>query len=269
MKTKILISQPGGAYVTRSVTDYSQEKGVRASGLKLAIAAALVLLLAAPIGLRLWRRSSVAANPTWTFVQSAYTGGCSGTTCAVPLAATTPGSVLVAGTLDLNAAEHTISSVTGGGGTWTLCPESGCLVTESPQFSLDMAYNITGTGSAESVTVTLNSADSSWTAIVDEWKCTANCGTIALDQIVSSKYTSTSCSTGCLGAGFKGLTGKSDLIVSLVDRTQAAGTPSSPYVYDTTAGLWIAYAPNIKAGTAPTLPLEVAGPFAATGLAFK
>jgi hypothetical protein len=269
MKTKILISQPGGAYVIRSATTYSQDKGVRARGLKLAIAAALLLLLAAPIGLLFWRRSSMAASHTWTYVQSAYTGGCSGTTCAVPLAATTAGSVLVAGTLDLNAAGYTISSVTGGGGTWTLCPASGCLVTESPQFSLDMAYNITGTGGATSVTVTLSSTDSSWTAIVDEWKCTANCGAIALDQIVSNKYTSTSCSTGCLGAGFRGLTGKSDLIVSLVDRTQAAGTPSSPYVYDTTAGLWIAYAPNITSGTAPTLPLKVAGPFAATGLAFK
>jgi hypothetical protein len=40
-------------------------------------------------------------------------------------------------------------------------------------------------------------------------------------------------------------------------------------VYDTTAGFWIAYALNITSGTAPTLPLKVAGPFAATGLAFK
>jgi DNA-binding winged helix-turn-helix (wHTH) protein len=245
------------------------DPGVRGGGLKLAIAAALVLLLAAPIGLRFWRRVSVAARPTWVYVQSAYTGSCSGTTCAVPLAATTAGSVLVVGTLDLNAAGHTISSVTGGGGTWTLCPASGCLVTQAPQFSLDMAYNITGTGRAKSVTVTLNSTDSNWTAIVDEWKCTANCGTIALDQIVSSKYTSALCGTGCLGAGFTELTGTSDLIISLVDRTQAAGMPSSPYVYDTTAGLWIAYALNITSGTAPTLPLKVAGPFAATGLAFK
>ena len=97
MKTKILISQPGGTYVIRPATAYSEDKGVRASGLKLAIAAALVLSLAAPIGLRFWRRGSMAASPTWTYVQSAYTGGCSGTTCAVPLAATTAGSVLVAG----------------------------------------------------------------------------------------------------------------------------------------------------------------------------
>jgi DNA-binding winged helix-turn-helix (wHTH) protein len=245
------------------------DPGAMGGGLKQAIITALVLLLAVPIGLRFWRPVPVAAPPTWAYVQSAYTGGCSGTSCAVPLVATTAGSVLVAGTLDLNAAGHTISSATGGGGTWALCPESGCLVTQSPQFSLDMAYNITGTGGAKSVTVTLDSADSNWTAIVDEWKCTASCGTIALDQIVSKKYTSALCSTDCLGAGFTGLTGTSDLIVSLVDRTQEAGVPSSPYVYDTTAGQWIAYAPNITSGAAPTLPLKVVGVFAATGLAFK
>jgi hypothetical protein len=269
MTPKTIIGKPGVTHYTRSTTHYSQDKRVRRGGPKPAIAVAFVLFLAVPIGLYFWRRGSVAAAPTWEYVQSSYTGGCSGTTCTVPLAATTAGSVLVAGTLDLNAAGHTISSVTGGGGTWTLCPASGCLVTQAPQFSLDMAYNITGTGRAKSATVTLNSTDSNWTAVVDEWKCTATCGTIALDQIVSSKYTSAFCSTGCLGAGFTGLSGTRDLVISLVDRTQEAGMPSSPYVYDTTAGFWIAYALNITSGTAPTLPLKVAGPFAATGLAFK
>jgi DNA-binding winged helix-turn-helix (wHTH) protein len=241
---------------------------VRGGGLKLAIAAALVLLLAAPIGLRFWRRVSVPAGPTWIYVQNGFNNSCSGTTCTVSLSTTTAGSVLVAGMFDITAAGHTIASASGGGGTWSLCASSGCALTQSA-FSLDMAYNITGTGGATSVVTTLNSSSTNWGVDIDEWKCTANCGTIALDQIVGTKYTSASCSTGCLGAGFTGLTGTSDLIVDFVDRTTAAGTPSSPYVYDGNSGDWIAYALNIKSGTAPTLPLKVAGPFAATGLAFK
>jgi hypothetical protein len=208
-------------------------------------------------------------SPVWSYVQFGYNNGCaSGTTCSVGVSATTAGSVMVASIFDLTGAGDTITSVTGGGGTWNTCTSAGCKATVGG-FSLNTAYNITGTGGATSITVNINASNASWYAMVGEFKCTANCGTISLDAAASANYTNSSCTTLCSGTPFTGITGASDLIVNTVNRATAAGTPSSPYTYGTIPGMWMAYALNYNSGIAPTLPLTTAGPFGAIGLAFK
>lgn len=212
-------------------------------------------------------------KPTWVHVASNYITGCTTTTCTVTgLTATTAGSVLIAGMVDLTAGVHNILSASGGGGTWIPCPASGCVVTKSPQFTLDMAYNITGTGGATSVTLTINSASTNWSAFVDEFKCTANCGSgRALDAPTSGTVTSAGC-TACVGAGFTGLTGPSDLIIEQYDQSQTVLSVTAPYVREQMAGSgpdWVAYELGASTGAAPTINFSVSSVFAGTGLAFK
>lgn len=219
--------------------------------------------------------AAAAASPNWAFVQSAFDFSCaSGTSCTISgLASTTAGSVMVvglAGTGGVSGVKFTSGS--GGGGTWQLCASSGCFQNAFGD-SQDIIYNITGTGGATSVTISYNTTISAVLAL-GEWKCTANCGTIAVDQLVTAPVQSASCST-CTAAAYTGLTGTSDLMVQLVGIANNPATPSAPYQLDSNL-VWI-YALNNSSGTAPTVCnsssssscVADAGSFAATGLAFK
>src|SRR5712692_5749867 len=99
---------------------------------------------------------------TWTFLQDSITTGCTAgaSSCTISLIngnmlPTTAGSVwaVIASTGN----NVTISSVTGGGGTWTPCPASSCHVFNSTLVrNVDAYYNLTGAGGTTSVTVNLS-----------------------------------------------------------------------------------------------------------------
>lgn len=200
-------------------------------------------------------------TPTWAFVQANENFSCAtGTTCAVTLSASTANSILLVGIIDNTVAGHTIASASGGAGTWNLCPASGCANTTG-NWSFDNAYNLTNTGGATSITVTINSSDSSWFLYVNEFKCTANCGTIALDKIATP---ATSTCTSCTGASFSGLT-TGDLLIMNSDTSSTYSAISSPYTLFSSLG----YCLSACTGTAPTFTVSPSAVFAAIGISFK
>lgn len=220
-----------------------------------------------------------SSSPTWAFVQAADNFNCSAssTTCSVTVSATTSGSILVAADYQPSGYNGHIASGSGGGGTWTLCASTGCLASATGDLgAMDLAYNITGTGGATSISLTVSSAPSvAWGLAIDEWKCTANCGAIALDQS-SRTATSSSCSSSCTAASFTGLAGTSDLLIQGINVDNSPGTITSPYSLDSTRDF--AYALGSVQLTAPTVCQSTtggscgtpsAGAFQATAIAFK
>ncbi len=104
---------------------------------------------------------------TWTFVQEALNSYCvpGQTSCSFSsgtLAPTTAGTVRVIFVRSANASNApnvTISSVSGAGSTWNLCPASSCHIFGNDD--LDMAYAIGGSGGQTNITVTLSGASGS------------------------------------------------------------------------------------------------------------
>lgn len=215
-------------------------------------------------------KTTIAANalPVWVFKQAADNFSCpTGTTCNVTISSTTSGSILVCAMLDgVNSTNH-ITSCSGGGGTWTLCPTSSCVVTNANLFPIDAAYNLAGTGGATTITVNVATSSSFFGAVVGEWDCTANCPANALDKIASSNTSTASCGTCTLSSFTSPTVG--DLAVQLVsaDNTPLS-SPSSPYVIDGSLGLFV-YSLGITSGAAPTVTQSPSGALTSTGLTFK
>lgn len=211
-------------------------------------------------------------GPVWTFLQDSQNDTCGGSTntCADTLSATTAGSVLVAGMFASVLTTDPIASVSGGGGTWSLCAASGCQVLGPAAGSntIDMAYNITGTGGATSITVTDTNSKIHAVA-VDEFQCIARCGGIVLDKVASTQGSSASC-TSCTMPAFTALTGVSkpisDLFVVMNNFANTL-TPPSPFVEDANENF--AYALNYGTGTAGTATQSPAGAFQTSGITFK
>jgi hypothetical protein len=208
-------------------------------------------------------------NPIWMYVQS-QDGSCSGTTCTLTMYPTSAGSVVVPSVINLTASNITISSGTVGGSAVTLCAASGCnnYVSGSSR-GADMAYIIGAPAGSTAVSLTLSASCASCFPAVDEWKCIAFCGTIALDQYASSNGGSSSC-TNCTGSSFTGLTGSSDLLVQLVSGAGTLTTSSlgllGPYQFDINQDF--IYALNSTSTAAPTY-VQSAGAFVSVGIAFK
>lgn len=208
---------------------------------------------------------SGGASPTWAFVQDATNFSCGANPCTVTFStATTAGSFIMVGLSSTNGTD-TISSVSGGGGTWNLCAASGCHITNTNIGSGDVSYNITGTGGATAISVTDAAGNIGFLAAI-EIKCTANCGTIALDAIPNSFGNSTSCGT-CTAAGFTGLTGTSDAIAQFMNYDNTITAPSGGYILSPSSVFL--YHINSAVGTAPTATQTAAGNFLATGLVIK
>src|SRR5215831_14280337 len=99
---------------------------------------------------------------TWTFVQEAQSSYCvpGASSCSFSsgtLAPTTAGTVRVIflrTATGASAPNVSITSVTGAGSTWNLCPASSCHILGNDD--LDMAYAIGGSGGALNGTVTLS-----------------------------------------------------------------------------------------------------------------
>jgi hypothetical protein len=166
--------------------------------------------------------------PTWVYVDDGTNFSCSGTTCTITLGtATTAGSILVAGSIDNNyPSTRYLSSGTGAGGTWVNCSTCGASI--ASLWNNSLTYNLTGTGGSTSITMTLSSTSTSWDLFVAEFKCTANCTAITVDQL-GTPVSSTTCNNSCPGASFTGLTGSSDLIVNFTAFNGGSTSVSSPY----------------------------------------
>lgn len=97
---------------------------------------------------------------TWTYVQDSLitycvAGASSCTFTSGNILPTTAGTVWVVAVNTTN--NVTISSVTGGGGTWQLCPASSChIFSSTPVGNMDFAYNLTGNTGTSSITVNLS-----------------------------------------------------------------------------------------------------------------
>jgi hypothetical protein len=121
-----------------------------------------------------------SGNPTillssgWTILQNNIQTACaSGTTCAFAactvggtgaecIAPTTSGSVWAVSIMSPSNVH--ISSVSGGGGTWSLCPASACFLYNSTLgFGSDIAYNLSGSSGTQAFTVTLSGSSSAFT----------------------------------------------------------------------------------------------------------
>lgn len=210
-----------------------------------------------------------AIAPTWVFVQTGTNFSCaSGTTCAVSMSATTANSILIAMVTSATATHVITTSTTGAGGTWTVCAACTITISGGPG-TASVATNLTGTGGATSITVAINTTTTSWSAVVGEWKCTANCGdALSIDNGPNVVESTPSCTTTCIGSSLAALTGTSDLIVQIIAyQTPSVPSPGAPYVYDPTNDF--AYAENYTTTTAPTLPQATAGPYAVSAIAFK
>lgn len=214
------------------------------------------------------RRAVSGASPVWTFVQDATNFACVANPCPVTFTSpTTSGSVIIAALSSVTGTD-TITSVAfaaSGGGTWVLCSSSGCKTSQTTLGAVDLAYNITGTGGATVINITDAAGNPTFVAAI-EIKCTANCGTIALDEIPSSFGNSASCGT-CTAAGFTSLTGTSDAIVQFMSYDNTLSAPSGGYILSPSAVFL--YHLNSAVGTAPTITQSAAGNFVATGIAIK
>lgn len=108
-----------------------------------------------------WMRATPAASGgpagQWSVLQQRLLS-CPALTspCAITVASTTAGSAMAVYIITDNSV--TITSVSGGGGTWNLCAASACHVVNTGNDSLDAAYNLTGTGGATSISVSLSTS---------------------------------------------------------------------------------------------------------------
>jgi hypothetical protein len=180
-------------------------------------------------------------GPTFSAPTLAGTNTCTSgvTTCNVTVTASPTSNAVIACAMITfpGAASTKISSCSGGGGTWTLCAASGCFNSLSTNFE-DFAYNVTPSSSTTTITVNLTAAPStaSWAAFVIYALCTANCGTLALDGL-GAPYSTASCSTACQGPSFSGLTGTSDVCLTLASVSGTPSSPSSPWAFDGTGDI--------------------------------
>jgi hypothetical protein len=157
---------------------------------------------------------------TWTYVQDSIGTYCAGNTSSctmnggnmLPTTAGTIWIVIVGTTNNVN-----ISSVTGGGGTWTIC--STCHIYDpTVARAISVAYNLTGNTGTGSVTVNLTgNSGTVFSGNFFEFLPPAG-STASFDTAATS--VSTSCTT-CTGVGLT--LSATDLVI----QRDAANSPSS------------------------------------------
>lgn len=231
------------------------------------------LLLAALLGLSpLSLPSAQGQTNTWTFVQEAQNSYCvpgqsSCSFSAGTLAPTTAGTVRIIFLRTANASNApnvTISSVSGLGSTWNLCPASSCHILGNDD--LDMAYAIGGTGGQLNGTITLsgNSGTAFFTVILYEFLPPAG-ATASFD---TSGTVQSNCTSGSATGVGLGLTpSNTDLIFT----GRGNGDPSGPFAYSAPyvqTPYNNAFNLNTTSGTAPTMGC-VGSTMIYTAMAFK
>jgi hypothetical protein len=159
------------------------------------------------------------ASATFTLVQSkTATTSCANVCSAVTVTSTGAGHLIVVGTS--NQQNQHIASISGGG-TYTLCGTS-CQKGDSTSGWVDMAYTLSSTSGATSITLTMAGASN---VIIYVWEFSST-ATITFD-VANSVSDTTNC-TSCAGSGATGLTGTNDAMTEIVScggTCSAVGTP--------------------------------------------
>jgi len=186
---------------------------------------------------------------SWTYVQDSIDTFCNvgASSCTIQTGTflpTVPGSIwAILLTTNNNV---TISSVSGGGGTWTLCPN--CHVFNSTlSRNEDIAYNLTGNAGTSSITVNLSGAASGQFGLNFVELIPPAGATASFD--VAGTLATASCTT-CTGVGLN--ISATDVIVQVVAATSPAtwNAWSAPY---TTLPLGEGLNLNATSGAAPTV----------------
>jgi hypothetical protein len=205
-----------------------------------------------------------AVNPGgWTFIQDSIATFCtSGSSCNITtgnMLPTTAGSVWIVRIKTGN--NLTISSVTGGGGTWTICPN--CHIFNGTNQNLDAAYNLSGTGGTTSVTVNLSQASSGSFQVHFIELLPPPGSTASFDA--AGTVNSPSCTT-CRAVGLT-LSGTDAVFQTYGGNgTQGWNSWSSPYITD---GAGYGVGLNVNSGTAPTVAMTSPNGAIFMALAFK
>jgi hypothetical protein len=205
---------------------------------------------------------------TWTFVQDSVITFCPlSTSCnfhAGNVIPTMAGSLMIVRIHTQN--NVTITNVTGGGGTWHLCPASSChLFNSAISDNQDLAYNLSGTGGVASFTVTLSGAAAGFFG-GNFIEFLPPSGSVPSFDVAGTT-TSSTCTT-CTGPNLS--TTATDLILHVLSQNGASGPNawrafSSPYMTDYSSN---AVNLNATSGTPPTITLSSAGADF-SGIAFR
>src|SRR5690348_16190050 len=145
------------------------------------------------------------ASATWTMVQHKSNTACSGTSCNVTVTAIGSGHALIAVAL-MDTAARTISSASGGGGTWV--HPASCASTVAGVGAADVIYNLSSSTASTTVTVNI-SGTASWVAEVIEYSFTGS--SAALD--VCNFRNDNSATINIAGATLSPIGGTNDVIV--------------------------------------------------------
>jgi hypothetical protein len=221
------------------------------------------------------RKVFSGAVGTWSLLHVAQSSCTSSASQSITVPSTTAGTVqVIALGACSSAGSSTISSASGGGGSWVTCPSHGCAISGVGDLgTTDLIYNITGTGGATSISVTISTSEN---AILNyaEFKLTCT-GCAAISNQQNSRTTSSSSCSTCTAASFTSLTAN-DLLVQAMNIDNYPTTPSGSYVVEPTYFTFL-YNLNSSTLTAPTVCQSSssstctadAGAWQATALAFS
>ena len=186
---------------------------------------------------------------SWTFIQDSPAIFCiPGTSCTIGTGNITP---TVAGSVWIvqvqTPSNVTISSVTGGGGTWTHCPN--CHVFNPAGYSTDVSYSLSGNaGVSSGITVNLSGNSGAFLSLNFIELLPPSGSTASYDD--SNVGTGTSCTT-CTAPTLTHITG-----TDAIWRNDGGSAPaafnswSAPYITDANG---MAVGLNVTSGTGPTV----------------
>jgi hypothetical protein len=200
---------------------------------------------------------------SWTYIQDSLATFCtSGSSCNLTtgnILPTTAGTVWVVLVQDISSNGFKISSVSGGGGTWTVC--STCTITGQGR-TLSVAYNLSGAGGTSSITVNLTG--NSPNLGVNFMEVLPPSGSTASFDAAGTNVSS-GCSGTCPGVGLT-ITG-TDVIIQNMHANNAStwNSWSAPY---TTLPLGEGLLLNATSGAAPTVVVDSTG-VVENAIAFK
>jgi len=195
---------------------------------------------------------------TWTYVQDSLITYCQPNTSSCNFVGgnmipTTAGTIWVV--LITTPTNVKISSVTGGGGTWTLCPASSChLFSTTPAGNMDLAYNLSGNAGTASITVNLSGSAGAFFG-GNFYEILPPAGSTASFDTAGTA-SQASCSGQCTGVGLSlGGQTQTDAVLQILNSNGPIGWNawSSPYTTLTNGdGLYL----NANSGTAPTVTVR-------------
>jgi hypothetical protein len=202
--------------------------------------------------------TTTTSASTWTYVQDSLITVCSPSasscTFGLDITPTVAGSVSIIAISTTN--NVTITSASGGGGTWQLCPASSCHVFLSGFRNMDYAYSFNVAAGTNSVTVNLSGSSgaifgANFLEVLPPPGSTASFDTAGISS-------SSSCSGSCTAVGLT--TSATDVIIQSMHANSPANWNawSSPYVTLPQAeGMYLNAPPGTIA--APTVHVTATG----------